>query len=125
LTYSGTVSKPITFQRSGSGANPKIQHTGSFTFGYLDKIMVLSGVDYYTFNGIDFEQTGSSFDGTLVEIGILITNVSPTDGAKNNTFKNGVITLSNTIDEAVGVQIEYSFIPTALPEHRVTTALSI
>ncbi len=113
LTYSGSVSKPITFQRSGIGANPKIQHTGSLTFGYLDKIVVLSGVDYYSFNGIDFEQTGSSFDGTLVEIGIYITNTSPTAGANNNTFKNGVITLSNTIDDAVGVLVQSSYVPTS------------
>jgi hypothetical protein len=102
LTFTGTSTNTITFQKSGVGANPKIQRVG--TSGTTDYILKLSAVDYYTFDGIDFEQTGTSATD-WVEYGVWLTNISTTNGAQNNTIKNGVITLPNSSTSSKGVVI--------------------
>ncbi len=111
LTFTGSSVNTITFQRTGAGTNPVIQKLG--TAGTADYIIKLTGVDYYTFNGIDFEQTGTS-STDWVEYGVWITNASITEGAKNNTIKNGTITLSNENINARGGFISSSPTPTAL-----------
>ncbi len=109
-TFTGTSTNTITFQRTGAGANPKIQRIG--TAGTTDYILRLVGVDYYTFNGIDFEQTGTSATD-WVEYGVLIQNVSATNGSQFNTFKNGVITLAIGNASSNGVYVQSSPTPTA------------
>jgi len=102
FTFTGNGVNTITFQRTGAGANPLISRAG--TVATTDFIIRLNGVDYYTFDGIDLEQTGtSSTDWT--EYGIYITNASSTNGSQNNTFKNGTITLSNFNSNAKGVYL--------------------
>ncbi|MBL7922723.1 MAG: hypothetical protein JNL88_00850 [Bacteroidia bacterium] len=108
---SGTAVNTVTFQRNGAGANPVILKAG--TSGTADFILQLSGVDYYTFDGIDFVQTGGSA-ADWVEYGVWITNASTTNGAKNNTIKNGTITLSNAHTGARGVFIGSAFTPVSL-----------
>lgn len=110
-TYSGTSVNTIVFQKLGAGANPVIQKAG--TSGTSDYILRLTGVDYYTFDGIDFVQTGTS-STDWVEYGVWITNASPTDGAKNNTIKSGSISLSNQNTGAKGGYISSFFTPTSL-----------
>lgn len=111
LTFSGTSTNTIQFVKNGAGANPIIQKIG--TSGTSDYIVKFNGVDYYTFNGIDFQQTGTS-STDWVEYGVWITNASATDGAKNNTIKNGTITLTNTYNGAKGGYISSFFTPTSL-----------
>lgn len=110
-TYSGTVSNTITFQKNGPGANPLVNRIG--TSGTTDYVVKLTGVDYYTFDGIDFGQTGSSA-ADWVEYGVWMTNSSVTNGAKNNTVKNGTISLSNANTSAKGVFVGSAVTPTAL-----------
>lgn len=99
-TFNGTSTNTITFKKQGAGVNPKIQLIG--TSGTSDYILKLTGVDYYTFDGIDFEQTGTSTTD-WVEYGVWITNASATNGSQNNNIKNGVVTLSNGNASARGV----------------------
>ncbi|MBK9639030.1 MAG: hypothetical protein IPO63_15030, partial [Bacteroidetes bacterium] len=110
LTFTGSAVNTITFQRTGAGTNPVIQKAG--TSATTEYIVKLTGVDFCTFDGIDFEQTGTSA-ADWVEFGVWITNASVIEGAKNNTFKNGVITLSNANVNARGVWISSSPTPTA------------
>lgn len=111
LVYSGTAVNTISFQKSGAGANPLIIRSG--TSATNDYVLKLSAADYYTFDGVDFSQSGTS-STDWVEYGIWIVNVSSVSGAKNNTFKNGVITLSNTNTGAKGVYIQSPITPTSL-----------
>jgi hypothetical protein len=89
LTATGTSTNTITFQKSGSGARPKITPTGSGAstdFGFA-----LTGADYITWDGIDIDASAAG----AVEYGLLVRNASSTNGAQNNTFRNFAITLSS------------------------------
>lgn len=110
-TFTGSAVNTITFQKLGAGANPVVNRIG--TSASTDYVIKLTGVDYYTFNGIDFGQTGTS-STDWVDYGIWITNSSATEGAKNNTFKNGTVSLSNTNTSAKGVYIQSVTTPTSL-----------
>ncbi len=88
---------PVTFVRSGSGANPVLRPAG--TNSSLDAGFALVGADWVTWNGIDIvENTGSA-----LEYGVLLRNMSSLDGATNNTIRDCTITLNraNTASYAV------------------------
>jgi hypothetical protein len=108
LIYSGSVANTITFERIGAGANPLIRRSGSSATN--DYVLKLTGVDFYTFNGIDIEQTGTT-SADWVEYGVWITNASTSNGAKNNTFRNGTITLDNNHTASRGVFVGSAFTP--------------
>lgn len=111
ITATGTSGNTITFQKSGVGANPLIQRLGNTaTTNYILRIV---GGDYFTFNGIDFQQTGTSATN-WVEYGIYIQNASVTEGAKNNTFKNGVVSMTNASNASKGVYVHSSPTPTSI-----------
>ncbi|WP_191906948.1 BNR-repeat neuraminidase N-terminal domain-containing protein [Adhaeribacter soli] len=94
LTATGTNSNAITFQRSGVGANPKIQGTNGA--GSADYILTLSGSDYITFDGIDFaDNPANATAATKMEQAIRLAGAA-TDGCKYNTFKNCDIALDKT-----------------------------
>ncbi len=88
LTASGnSTANFIRFQKSGTGANPKITPSGSAAttdFGFC-----ISGGDFITFDGIDIEAAAA------VEYGYLVRNASATNGAQNNTIQNTTITLNS------------------------------
>ena len=87
LTASGTVAGPIVFQRSGSGANPKIQGIGT---GAADAALTLDGADYVQFAHIDVEDKATNTTAAQqLENGILLQN-----GATNNTFLEATVTLN-------------------------------
>lgn len=109
-TYTATLANPITFVKSGIGANPIIRRSG--TSSTTNYVLKLSGVDYYTFDGIDFEQTGSS-TSNYVEFGIHIANITATNGAMNNTFRNGKVTVTNQTTASKGVYIQSEHTPIA------------
>ncbi len=97
ITATGTATKPVIFQKSGTGANPIIKATG--TASSDDAAIKIAGGDYFTFDGIDIQiATGSS-----LEYGYCIYNNSATDGAQHNTIKNCSVTLNNTNEISKGV----------------------
>ncbi len=102
FTFTGDAVNTITFQRTGAGANPKIARSG--TSAITDFIIHLNGVDYYTFDGIDFEQTGTSATD-YTEFAVYLSNASSTNGAQNNTIKNGNITLSSNTISSKGIYV--------------------
>ena len=91
----GSVSNPILFQKSGGGSNPVI--TAGVGTGTLDGIIVITGGDYVTFDGIDVsENPANTNDNTRMEWGyaLLKKNASaPIDGCQFVTIKNSTITL--------------------------------
>lgn len=109
LVYSGSITNPIKFQKIGSGANPVIRRTG--TINDTDAVIKLIGADYYSFDGINFEQSGTTASN-YVEYGIYIKGVAPNNGARNNTFKNGVITLTNNLSASRGVFMQRQYATT-------------
>lgn len=90
LTATGSPNRPITFQKSGTGANPLIKPTGAT--GTTDACFRLNGGDYFTFNNIDIaNNTGT----TSLEIGFYLV-ASNYNGCHHNTISNCTVTLSRT-----------------------------
>ena len=88
ITMTGTSVNTITFQRSGTGANPRITPLGSS--GAADAGMTIQGGDYFTFDGIDIDASAV----TTVEFGYYIVNANGTNGAQYNTIRNCNITMN-------------------------------
>lgn len=102
ITASGTVANPITFQKSGAGANPVLRPTG--TAATNEGGIVVSGGDFFTFNGIDVTiNTGSN-----LEYGYVLRNASATNGCNNNTITNATITLNRSLTTSIGVLVTAS-----------------
>ncbi len=83
----------ITFQKSGSGANPVVQAVGvpgfSTSLTYFDAVFhVLNGGDNYTFDGIDIDSPSGE-----TEYGYLVRGTSATNGSANLLIKNTSINL--------------------------------
>ena len=110
ISTQGTPVNTITFQKRGAGTNSTIVRSG--TSGTSDYVLRLNGADYITFDGIDFDQSGGTATD-WVEFGIYLTNASATNGANNNTFKNGVVSLSNSNTGTRCVHINSPVTPTA------------
>ncbi len=98
ITATGTASDPIIIQKSGVGANPVLtSYTGvaTPTSASRDGMLCLSGTDYLTINGINFQEAATNItETTCMEYAIGLFKASVTDGAQNNTIKNCVITLN-------------------------------
>lgn len=104
----GTETNPIIFQKSGEGANPKLNILG--TSATSDMGVWIYG-DYTTFNGIDIFDAGTSSSDYL-DRGIYIQG--PTDdGCKYNTIKNSTIDLSKANINSRGVYT-YANAPTSV-----------
>ncbi|HOZ50897.1 MAG TPA: hypothetical protein PLU17_03505, partial [Chitinophagaceae bacterium] len=103
IRYNGIY--PITFKKQSNGVNPKIRRAG--TSATTNYILQLLGADHIIFDGIDFEQTGTAAS-SWVEFGIQLTNNGALDGAQNNSFKNGIITLTNASVNTIGVNCHSS-----------------
>lgn len=97
ITATGTASNPIVFQvnPSTSGSNPLVTRTDAGSNvtttigGQGDAIFIIDGGDYITFDKIDI--TASLSD---IEYGYYLRRASVTDGCKNVTIKNCVITMN-------------------------------
>lgn len=100
-TLTSSASNPITFQKSGTGNNPKI--TAGTGTGTLDGIIKFAGCDYVTFDGIDLQENPANTTATTqMEWGYAILKASATDGSQNITIKNCAITMStNTAAYAI------------------------
>jgi hypothetical protein len=87
ITTSGSPTAPIIFRKSGSGANPVIQATGS---GATDAALTLDGADYVQLTGIDVaEKAANTTPAQLLEYGYYLVN-----GATHNTISAATITLN-------------------------------
>ena len=94
ITATGTLANPIIFQKSGAGANPLIT-AATPGVGTYDYIFCIGGGDYITFDGINIQENAANTTATTqMEYGFSIKKASATNGAQNNTIKNGSITLS-------------------------------
>ncbi|OGS78736.1 MAG: hypothetical protein A3D31_01820 [Candidatus Fluviicola riflensis] len=91
ITATGTAVNTITFQRSGAGVNPVISSTG--TAGTNDASITLSGGDYFTFDGIDINNSV----GTAMEYGYLLRNLTSTNGATNNVLRNMTVQMNRNV----------------------------
>ena len=103
INTTGTASNPIVFEKYGTyDANPKIiAGTG---VGTLDGIIILNGVDYITFDGIDLAENPANVNTTTqMEWGYALLKVDGTNGSQNNTIKNCLITLDKTNTSTYGI----------------------
>jgi trimeric autotransporter adhesin len=102
-TNTTSVSRPLVFQKSGTGANPLITaFTGTSTT--LDGLFILNGVDYVTLNGIDLQENAANTTPTTqMEFGYALLKTTATNGCQNNTIKNCVVTLNKTNNATLGI----------------------
>ncbi|MBC8458975.1 MAG: hypothetical protein H8D67_13355, partial [Deltaproteobacteria bacterium] len=111
ITATGTSANPITFQKSGSGANPVITASGAGTIAASttlgsngDGVVIIEGGDYITFDGINIqENAGASTTTTRSEYGYYLKKASATDAPKNVTIKNCAISLNKANIYTFGV----------------------
>ena len=105
ITATGTESNPIIFQKSGVGNNPKI--IAGVGTGTLDAIVVITGGDYITFDGIDLSENSANTDNTTkMEWGFALlkrSTVAPADGCYFVTVKNSTITLDKLNTSTWGI----------------------
>jgi hypothetical protein len=96
-----TATNTVTFQKSGTAANPTLFITGTSSTG--DAGIWLYEADYITFDGINIVCAGTS-SADYVEFGLHL-NGSAADGCSYNTFKNGLIDLSRTNTATRGIRL--------------------
>jgi hypothetical protein len=102
INATGTPANTITFQKSGTAANPIILATNGV--GTIDAAITINGGDYITFNGIDINDNPANVTTTTqIEYGFLIKNASDTNGAQNNTVTNSTIILNRTNTASRGI----------------------
>lgn len=93
IMRSASEAAPVVFQKSGEGENPQVLATGGS--GSADAVFRLNSVSYYTFDGIDVANAGSSI---AMEFGYFLFN-----GSRHNTIKNSKISLSRFNTRSKGV----------------------
>jgi trimeric autotransporter adhesin len=98
----------ITFQKSGSGANPLITaQVGTTTT--TDGIWKIQGTDYVTIDGIGLqESSANNTDTKRMEWGYALVKLSsstPFDGCQYVTIQNCTITLNKTNTASVGIYL--------------------
>ncbi|MDP3928031.1 MAG: hypothetical protein Q8R57_03325, partial [Bacteroidota bacterium] len=100
-----TLANPIVFQKTGIGANPRLNSivggSGSFdatsiTTSNADAFIKLNGTDFITFDGIDMQEVYTGTTTSLItEVGFMFCRASSTDGCQNVTIKNCSLTFNN------------------------------
>lgn len=99
---SGAESRPVVFQKAGSGDNPII--TASTGTGDKDAIITFQGADYVTFDGINLTENPANTNTlTMMEWGYAVLKTSPTNGSQNITIKNCTIFLNRNNTVSVGI----------------------
>jgi len=97
INTTGTSVNTVTFQKSGSGANPILNFTGTAS---TDACFRLNGADYYTFDGLTVQDAGSA-----MEYGFYLYGSTGTNGCQNNTVKNCVIDMNKSNTSSYGVYL--------------------
>ena len=92
----GCQSFPITFQKSGAGANPIISASGGAAT--TDAGIRIWGGNNITFDGIDVTATAST-----LEYGYFVQQYTDRVGAQNNVIQNTAITLNRTSTTTIGI----------------------
>lgn len=87
----------IFFSKDGNAANPVLIASGSSNYLY-DFGFCIQGGDFIEFNGIDIEARDS-----LLDIGYLITNENPQNGARSNTIRNCKITMKTSNPNSIAI----------------------
>jgi hypothetical protein len=100
LTVSGTAAAPILFREATLTAALTDNPTISTTLAETGALVLLSGADYVTFDGINVQYAGVSL---AQRFGYVVSNASATDGATYNTIRNAAITLSRDSDRSTGL----------------------
>jgi hypothetical protein len=100
LTVSGTAAAPILFQEATLSASLTDNPTITTPLAQTGALVLLSGADYVTFDGINVQYAGPSL---AQRFGYVVSNASATDGATYNTIRNAAITLSRDIDRSTGL----------------------
>ncbi|MDH7515645.1 MAG: right-handed parallel beta-helix repeat-containing protein [Bacteroidota bacterium] len=105
-TTTSNATNTITFQRSGTGANPLI--TAAAGTGSYDGIIEIEGTDYVTFDGIDLQENtvANTTSTTQMEYGYGIFAASATNASQNITIKNCLIRINGTATTTYGI-IQY------------------
>jgi hypothetical protein len=104
ISASGTSANPIIFQKSGTGSNPVI--SAGVGTGALDGIIVITGGDYITFDGINLLDPNTISATTEMEWGYALLKRSataPFDGCQNVTIKNCTITMNKANTGSFGI----------------------
>ena len=105
ITASGTLANPVVFHKSGTGANPVV--TAAPGTGALDGIIVFSGSDYFTFDGLDLMENPANTNNIMrMEWGYALLKASltaPYNGCQQVTIKNCTISLDKVNYLAVGI----------------------
>ena len=106
LNASTSSSSTLTFQKSGSGADPLLTAFIGTSLA-TDGIFIIQGTDYVTINAIDVTESVSNVTPTTqMEWGyalVKLQNVAPFDGCQNVTIENCVVTLNRTNTATVGI----------------------
>ncbi|MBI5218511.1 MAG: hypothetical protein HY958_06225 [Bacteroidia bacterium] len=93
--------RPVIFQKSGTGANPKVT-AESGTSPYYDFFIYILGTNYVTFDGIDLEENTSNTDAiTQMEYGYTISALNDETLDLKINIRNCNITLSDTFDHVI------------------------
>lgn len=109
LTASGSSGSPITYIKSGAGANPAITASASLTTGQLyDGIFKLIGADYTTIDGFTMQENSSNTTTTaasnnMTEWGVALLYTTTTNGSQNNTIQNCNISLNKSYSNTFGI----------------------
>jgi len=97
ITKVASEASPVIFQKVGTGPNPIIRATGTTESG--EAIIHLNGVSYYSFDGIDLANYGSSI---AMEYGYYLST-SQGRACGYNTISNCQITLSSANANSKGI----------------------
>lgn len=118
ITATGTLANPIVFQKSGTGTDPLITASPGVSTT-LDGIIILQGINYITFNGIDLKDpVTNTTPTTQMEWGYALLKNSGTAGCQNVLITNCTITMQRSYASAVGI-----FVANQLPTS--STALTV
>jgi hypothetical protein len=106
ITATGTAVNTVTFQKSGTGANPCV--VAGVGTGTYDGIIKLYGTNYFTFDGIDVRDTSSNTTTTTqMEWGYALLRPDGNHGDQFNTIKNCNISLNKTNTASYGIYSYY------------------
>ncbi|MBI5648384.1 MAG: right-handed parallel beta-helix repeat-containing protein [Ignavibacteriae bacterium] len=131
ITATGTISRPIVFERIGTGANPIVvpatrgMRNGT-QFGNGDAVIQITGGDYITFDGIDAaDDTVSFINHGRYEYGYLLRKANASNGCKHVTIRNCTVTLAKSNRYATGIMIS-NMVPTSVATTSTdTTAVGV
>ncbi len=100
-----SAGQTLTIRKSGSGSNP-ILTAPVGTSTSTDGIVVITGADYVTIDGIDVQESQlNSTSTSRMEWGYAILKCSGDDGANEVTVRNCTVTLNTSYTSNVGIYI--------------------